>query len=149
MNPPKHLVVATDFSDTANHAVEYAVNLAKSVGAKITVAHVYELPTYTYPDALVPASPEMTREIEEAARNSTEAACARYASSGVPMEAVVREGKAWREIEHVALERSADLIVIGTRGRGAMARALLGSVAEKVVGTSSLPVVVIPAKKAS
>jgi len=146
MNPPKHLVVGTDFSDSASHALDYAVTFAKSAGAKITLVHVYELPTYTYPDALVPASPEMTREIEEAARKSTDAACARYAGSGVPMEAVVREGKAWREIEHVALERSADLIVIGTRGRGAMARALLGSVAEKVVGTSSIPVVVIPSK---
>ena len=56
------------------------------------------------------------------------------------MDGVLREGIAWEEINKVAEELQVDLVVIGTHGRKGLARALLGSVAEKVVRTSHRPV---------
>ncbi len=62
---------------------------------------------------------------------------------GVPLEVVLREGVAFEEINSLAESTRADLVVIGTHGRRGLARALLGSVAEKVIRTSSKPVVTI------
>jgi nucleotide-binding universal stress UspA family protein len=59
------------------------------------------------------------------------------------MTAVLREGVAWEEVNSVAKEIDANLIVIGTHGRRGLARALLGSVAENVIRTSTVPVLVI------
>jgi nucleotide-binding universal stress UspA family protein len=56
---------------------------------------------------------------------------------------VVRQGSAWREIDDVAREMRADLIVLGTHGRRGVARVILGSVAEKVVRTSPVPVLTV------
>lgn len=61
------------------------------------------------------------------------------------MQAVLRNGVAWEEIAAVAKESQADLIVIGTRGRRGLARALLGSVAESVIRTSDVPVLTLHA----
>jgi nucleotide-binding universal stress UspA family protein len=147
MNPPKQIIVATDFSATAEAALEYAATFAKSIGAKIALVHVYQIPNYSYPDVLVPTPPEVAREIEDAARTATIAARERYASSGVDIEPVVLQGRAWQEILRLADERAADLVVVGTHGRSGVSRALLGSVAEKVLRTATRPVLVIPMKK--
>ena len=59
------------------------------------------------------------------------------------MKAILRDGVAWEEVNAVAKEIDANLIVIGTHGRRGLARALLGSVAENVIRTSTIPVLVI------
>jgi nucleotide-binding universal stress UspA family protein len=58
-------------------------------------------------------------------------------------------GAAWDEINAVAAETKADLIVVGTHGRRGLARALLGSTAERVIRTATLPVFVVHAAAAS
>jgi nucleotide-binding universal stress UspA family protein len=55
----------------------------------------------------------------------------------------LREGAAWREIDAFARERQVDLIVVGSHGRRGLPRALLGSVAEKIVRTAACPVLVV------
>jgi len=146
MTPPKNILVATDFSEAANIALEHAMDIARSSGAKLIVVHAYEIPVYPYPDAFVPTPPGLASQIEEAARKALHDLCNRQAARGVSIEPVLCEGRAWREIQRVADERNVDLIVIGTHGRTGVARVMLGSVAEKVVRTSTHPVLVVPSK---
>ncbi|HEY2366326.1 MAG TPA: universal stress protein, partial [Polyangiaceae bacterium] len=61
------------------------------------------------------------------------------------LDTIVRQGVPWEEVRSVAEEVDADMIVIGTHGRKGIARALLGSVAEKILRTSTRPVLTIHA----
>lgn len=150
MQLPKRILVATDFSETADAAFDYAVDLAKQLGAKVVVMHAYELPVYGFPSGALVASVEMATRIMSGAQEALEAACKARASSGVEISQVVRQGVAWEEVHRVADEVNADLIIIGTHGRKGLSRALLGSVAEKIIRTSTRPVLTIhlPAEKA-
>ncbi len=138
----RHLLVAHDFSETAQHALSLALDLAESLGAKVTVMHAFELPVYGFPEGPAMTS-DFAGEIERAARVALQGVVARARRKGVEMDAVLRQGAAWSEIDEVAKESGVDIIVIGTRGRRGIARALLGSVAEKVVRTAPCPVLTV------
>jgi nucleotide-binding universal stress UspA family protein len=142
MATAKHILVAHDFSDTAEGALHYAVDLAEKLGAALTIVHAYEVPIYGFPEgpALVP---EMAAQLEQASRTALEAVVKRAARQGLKLDARLRQGPAWSEINATAKEVGADLIVLGTHGRKGVARALLGSVAEKVVRTAPLPVLTV------
>jgi nucleotide-binding universal stress UspA family protein len=143
----RHVLVAHDFSETAQHALSLALDLAESLGAKVTVVHVYELPVYGFPEGPAMTS-DFAGEIETAARDVLKGVVARARRKTVDIDAVLRQGAAWSEIDETAKEVGADLIVIGTRGRRGIARALLGSVAEKVVRTAPCPVLTVHAPDA-
>ena len=146
---PKRILVATDFSDTSDHALDYAIELAKSLGADVTVMHAYELPVYGFPDGAMIATVEMATRLMNAAQDALGKTCEARAGRGVKLARVLRQGVAWEEIHSVAEEIGADLIVVGTRGRKGLAHALLGSVAEKVIRTATRPVLTIHAAPAS
>lgn len=142
MAVPKHILVPVDFSVLASQAVDYAIELAKALGAKITLLHAYEPPAIGYPDAA-----GLALEVTEACRRSAEAAleteARERAASGVLLGHELRQGAAWVEIVEAAKERGADLIVMGTHGRGGLSHLLLGSVAERVVRSSPIPVLTV------
>jgi len=146
---PKIILVATDFSETSDKALDYAIDFAKTVGATVTVVHafqtpLYQLPVYGVPD---PAALMATQDLSKSLRTASEEALARTCESrgdrGVKITSVLREGPAWEQINEVATEVGAGMIVIGTHGRKGLAHALLGSVSEKVVRTATLPVLTI------
>ena len=147
MPNPKRILVVTDFSACADAALAYAVELAKALGSKVMLLHTYELPVYDYPTAMVVATPQMVDAILSAADEALAACCDAHAESHVEITKVLRQGVAWDEINRVAQEVSADLIVVGTHGRQGIKRAVLGSVAEKVVRTSTKPVLTVHAAK--
>lgn len=82
-------------------------------------------------------------EIERAAASSLEDIKARLIHANTAVALSLRRGVPWVEITSAAAETKADLIVMGTHGRRGMARALLGSVAEKVVRTAPCPVLTV------
>jgi nucleotide-binding universal stress UspA family protein len=143
MSLPKRILVATDFSETSDSALDYAIDFAKAVGAKITVAHVYELPIYGFPNGAMVATAEVATQIMTAAQEAMKATGAARAGSGVELTPLVRQGNTSAEVRAIAEEVGADLIIIGTHGRSGLSHALLGSVAEKIVRTSTLPVLTI------
>jgi nucleotide-binding universal stress UspA family protein len=143
MTLPKRILVATDFSETSDAALDYAIALAKELGAKVTLAHVYDLPVYGFPNGAMVASAEMATAIMTGAQEGVAAACAKRSGAGVPLDAVVRQGQAFEEVHRIAEEVGADLIVIGTHGRKGLSHALLGSVAEKIIRTATRPVLTI------
>jgi nucleotide-binding universal stress UspA family protein len=147
MSPPsdiKHILVPHDFSDTAEHALAFALNLAEKLGSRVTVLHVSDVPGYAFPEG--PAlTVQMIGEVERAARVALDGVVERARRPGVPLDAQLRQGSPWREIEAAAREMKTDLIAIGTHGRRGLARALLGSVAEKVVRTAPCAVLTVHA----
>jgi nucleotide-binding universal stress UspA family protein len=143
MDLPKRILAAVDFSDTSERALEYAIAFAKVLGAKITVAHVYELPIYGFPSGAMVATAEVATQIMTGAQTATAEICKAHAKDGVELTPVVRRGITWQEIHRIAEEVSADLIIVGTHGRTGIAHALLGSVAEKIIRTATRPVLTV------
>jgi nucleotide-binding universal stress UspA family protein len=139
----RRVLVPVDFTETSDRALEYALELARKFEAKITVMHAYQIPVYGFPDATYITAAEVAGQISIAAQARLDAILEAQKTSGVEMTAILRDGVAWEEINRVADEVKADLIIIGTHGRRGLARALLGSVAENVIRTSTMPVLVI------
>lgn len=139
----KRILVPTDFTETSDHAIDWALDLAGKVGAAVTVMHGYELPIIGFPDGAIIATPSVASHIADASQAALDAAVKSLAARGFVVESLLREGVIWEEINAVAELIHADLIVIGTHGRKGLARALLGSVAENVIRTATRPVVSI------
>jgi nucleotide-binding universal stress UspA family protein len=145
-SPPniEHIVVAHDFSETTDAALAYATTIAAKFAARITLMHAYQRPADGYPEGLVDDF-DFSSRIESAAAKALEGVAARARSNAIPIAVVLRKGTPWIEIVTVAEQTKADLIVMGTHGRRGVSRALLGSVAEKVVRTASCPVLTVHA----
>jgi nucleotide-binding universal stress UspA family protein len=137
----KHILVPYDFGDTAQHALDFALGIAAPLGARVTLVFAYDVLAYGFPEA--PAMQADTAQIEHAARAALESAAVRARRPGVEVGLMLRKGTPWSEINATAEEMKADLIVMGTHGRRGIARALLGSVAEKVVRTAPCPVLIV------
>ncbi len=148
MHAPKQIVVASDLTETSDSALDYAIDLAKVLGAKVTLVHAYEVPMYGFPDGVMVAPTDFATRTKDAARESAHAMCSSHQKEGVELTSVVREGAPWEQVNKVADEMAADLIVVGTHGRKGLSHALLGSVAEKIIRASKLPVLTVhaPAK---
>ena len=139
MNPPTHILVATDFSEGADAAFDYAVVLARALEARVTVLHVYELHTFAY-DVAFPA--DLEHDLRDAAIRAMRILLESRPGPGIPLASLVKKGD-WRVIDSTAEEIGADWIVVGTHGRHGLARAMLGSVAERIVRTSTRPVLTV------
>jgi nucleotide-binding universal stress UspA family protein len=143
------ILVPTDYSPTSDAALAYAMDLAAALGASVHVLHSYETPVYGPPEATFVATPETMSAIRDAAKKGIDAAVAKHQGRGVALEGHLAEGRASEVILATAAQVGADLIVIGTHGRRGIARALLGSVTEKVVRTSPVPVLTVHGGEAS
>jgi nucleotide-binding universal stress UspA family protein len=143
--PFRRILVPIDFTEVSSHALDWAIELAASVGASVTVLHSSAIPVVGFPDGALIPTPQVATGMSEAAGSALEAAVAGRRGGPVPLETMLREGEAWEEIVNAADEIDADLIVVGTHGRHGLARALLGSVAEHVVRTSHRPVLTLSA----
>ena len=140
----RNVLVPVDFGEVADHALSYAIDLAKGTGATVHVLHVYTIPVYgVVPDGGFVTSPETAVKLSEAAQHGLNRLIDAHKAEGVTLNALLREGTAAAEIVEVAKEVSADLVVIGTHGRRGIAHALLGSTAEKVVRACAAPVLTL------
>lgn len=137
----KRILVPTDFGEPAAKALDIAVDLAKKYGATITLAHIYEIPVYPYPGTVVEI--DLVTPVREAAQKQLTSAFEALKKRGVEARSELLFGVPWREIVDIADHRKADLIVMGTQGRRGVMRALMGSVAEKVVRLSPVPVLTV------
>ena len=142
----KQILVATDFSEPSEVAVNYGRDLARSYGATLHVVHVVEN-MYAYYGAEVGfAAADVERNIEAAVRRDLDATIARVGGDAVDVRAVVTHGgNVAHAITEYAREHAVDLIIVGTHGRGAVSRFLMGSVAERVVSSAPCPVLTVRA----
>jgi universal stress protein A len=142
MKPIQRILCPVDFSDTSNHAVKYALGLAEPLGAEVHLLHVYQLPMYTMPDGALLAGPQTATRVMESAQQALNELAASLGGDP-PLQKHLTEGVPHAEVERVANDIGADLIVMGTHGRTGLGHLLLGSVAERVVRTASVPVLTV------
>lgn len=144
----KTILVPHDFSDPANHALVIARDEAKAHGAKILILHVVDLPSQFNPETvIVPDSTGAPMNVKDYAVRQSEAHLAELtaglAEEGAQATGFIRVGNPVDEIARFVDENGVDLIVMGTHGRSGLAHLLVGSVAERVVRTSKVPVLTI------
>jgi nucleotide-binding universal stress UspA family protein len=134
----KTILLATDFSDASNLALEYARVLAARFGATLHVLHVVQTPMPLGTEMYVPEVMTVAERAMEDAQQHLAAVVRPI--HGLEVIGQVLVGLAPKQIVEYAADHDVDLIVIGTRGRGALAHLLMGSVAERVVRTAPCPV---------
>jgi nucleotide-binding universal stress UspA family protein len=138
------IVVPTDFSDCAREAWEVAKRLSAAAGGELILCHVFPEPL-RYGQGVYAGDP--ASDVQQSARRWVKAALddlvEEARAKGLEARACLRHGVAYGEIVALALDERADLIVIGTHGRGGMSRILLGSVADRVVRLAPCPVLTV------
>jgi nucleotide-binding universal stress UspA family protein len=136
VNAIEHVLVATDFGSSSLRAVRFAAELSAQLRARLSVIHV--IPEST---PVVPV--EGQDERERAIRHELDRFLESLEKTELPCEGVVRFGDPACEVVGFAGESTCDLIVVGTHGRAGLSRFLLGSVAERILRSSSVPVLVV------
>src|SRR5207247_10379402 len=133
--------VPTDFSESARHAFTYGCSFAREYEAELLLLHVVENLTVGYASDLFPVPmAEVFDEISGYARAELAKLGAQATEQGVGARELVVQGKPSAEIVRVAREETADMIVLGTHGKGMLDKALFGSTAERVIRKAPCPV---------
>ena len=135
----KNILFATDFSKAADAAVPIAIDIAQRYGAKVYGVHVNRFDDYTAaaPNAWAAMAEAAERENkEDAGRLNEQLQC-------IDHEVVVGGGKTCEVISDLIEQKEIDLVVLGTRGRTGLGKALLGSVAEQILRQSPCPVLTV------
>ena len=147
----RRVVLAVDGSPHSRRAAAFAARLAPPPGGRVTVVSVVE-PVRPPSMALLPRSirgriageaAELERARLDAARRCAEAAARTMEKGGWRAQASVRTGVPLAELLEAVNEARADLLVLGARGTGGLARVLLGSVAEGALRLAPVPVLVV------
>lgn len=136
----KHILCPIDFSDISNHAFLTAQNLAERFGSDMHVIHVFQLPASSFPEGVYSAPDDEEARIKHQLSNRLNEFVKSNSTSNVNITTGLYEGIPHIEIIRSANENNADLIVMGSHGRTGLTHALIGSVAERVIRTSSIPV---------
>lgn len=132
---PKHvsitkILITTDFSSVSDHALDFAIALARRYDARIYLAHVIT------PDPFQFAEPQLAQATYEKVRQAAEEGITDILISGklrgVPHEVLMEEGNVWPTVEALIKKHEIDLVVTGTHGRGKVQKVLIGSVAEEI-----------------
>jgi nucleotide-binding universal stress UspA family protein len=147
----KEIVVAIDGSEGSEAAIKEAIQLASAVGAQLTFAYVRKPPSSLLGSPYYEC--HLARDLGWA-RAQVDAALKRAREARLEARGEVLEGNPVDEILSFADNSRADLIVMGSRGHGALAGALLGSVSSGVVQHANVPVLVAkqtapPARRAA
>ncbi|MFL5248297.1 MAG: universal stress protein [Myxococcales bacterium] len=135
----KAILVGVDGSPEAKSAAEFAATLAQSIGARLVLAFcvaplaaVDAQSLGAYLEAETAFGRQVLREME-----------ARCARPGLAIEPLLVDGDPSGRLASLALEQGVDIVAVGHRGRGAVRRALLGSVADRLTQISPKPVLVV------
>jgi len=140
----RNILVPTDFSDCASTALEYAKALAAQFGSRVHLLHVIATPqlvsgpegvAFVWPTFLPDLEKGAHDELERLAKTVTTAGASTAVAVGIPVDGI---------LDYVAAN-DVDLVVMGTHGRGMMGHLLLGSVAERVIRRSPVPVLTLHA----
>ncbi len=141
----KKLLIATDGSEYTKKAIDYGIDLAINTEAKLQAIYVVDTGAYR---SIPLSAPEeyafslLRKEGDMAIKYVADTA----EIAGLEVEGIIAEGHPAEEIIKYAEKNSIDIIVIGTLGKSGLDRFLLGSVADKVIRNSKIPVIVVPVK---
>lgn len=137
------ILVPVDFSQGSERAVRQAEQLAVALGAPIELFHAYQLPVFALPDSSVTVSPTYIADLTDRAQKELDRHRDALRERGVVASAKLLEGNPADAIVERANAIGARMIVLGTHGRSGFRRFLLGSTAERVVRTATVPVLTV------
>jgi nucleotide-binding universal stress UspA family protein len=144
----RHILIPTDGSELAEHAVTNGLSLAKSVGAKVSVI-IVEAPfdVYSVPESRVQQMSEaFAKHAEQIKKHATSVlnhAAAAAKSAGVSCDTIqVEHEQPYQAIIAAAKDKGCDLIMMASHGRSGLSAVLLGSVTNKVLTHTKTPVLV-------
>lgn len=143
----KTILIPTDFSKNADNACKYAIEIAKATKAKIILMHTFETPVL-YSDI-----PLMTVQMDYAyMHNAAVKELKKYnekiskLTTGLKIDLIVQQGLASSRIREIALEKKADMIVMGATGKGALERMMMGSNTSRLIRKAPCLLLAIPPK---
>jgi nucleotide-binding universal stress UspA family protein len=137
----RKIIVPSDFTVFSDHALEYAVVIAKRFRASLLIMHVIEPFTYSVTDMMQVVDHYVP--LKTIAQPMLENLQNRASKVGVKSSNFVTKGTPYLEIIKKARKEGADLIVMGTHGRTGAKHLLMGSVAERVVRMAPCPVLTL------
>ena len=142
------LLVPVDFSDPSVTSVKYAARLARDLSAEVILLYVVE--PMMYPSGMGEVVDldyiSLENELEENGRMTLQKFIEEQLSDTKNPRYVIRKGNAHKEIVNAADDEGCSMVIIATHGYSGFKHLMLGSVAEKVVRTSSVPVLTLPHK---
>jgi nucleotide-binding universal stress UspA family protein len=139
------IVVPTDFSPASESALRTALDLAVQLGGHVHVLHVWQLPVYSVPETYFLLGEEATALLVEGLEASLAQLVAEHTTrEGVTVRTHLVQGSPEHEIHRLVTQIDAQMITMGTHGRHGLSHLVLGSVAEKVIRSARVPVVVVP-----
>ncbi len=142
----RSILLPTDFSECAGHALPAAASLARMWGARLICLHVIEpiVPIVGWTPIAEPLPvADISEQFADSAARELPKVAQREECVGLDVEDVITRGEAASEIVRIAKERAVDLIVISSHGRTGIDRMLFGSTAEAVVRYAHCPVLVV------
>lgn len=139
------LLVPVDFEEASREALRTAQEIAPKLGLSVVLLHVYTVPVFVYPGFEAIAAPGLPEELASAARQALD----QLAESSGKLRSILRAGEPAAEIKRVIDEIRPSMVIMGTHGRRGVAHLLLGSVAEKVIRASDVPVLTVHARASS
>jgi nucleotide-binding universal stress UspA family protein len=134
----RQVLIGTDFSETSEGALRWGLDIARAHGAGVALVHALRLPSLATP--YVPIPPDIDVELERKAIDRLAEIARRLSNGGLEIDTEIRHDEPAAALRDAATERNADLMVIGTRGQSRLEHLLLGSVAERVIAVSPVPV---------
>src|SRR5215472_8728200 len=144
---PTKILVATDFSEISDRALDYAIALARRYDARIYLAHIIT------PDPFQFAEPQLAQATYEKVRHAAEEGVTDILISGklrgIPHEVLLEEGNVWPTLENLIRKNEIDLVITGTHGRGKVQKILIGSVAEEIFRKADCAVLTVGPKARS
>lgn len=138
----RNIVIATDGSENTQRAISYGIELAKLSGATVHALHVVDISS-TVSNNWTVGKKTISEMMKSEGENILSEVKKIGKDSGVEVKEVLLEGHPVKEIIYFAKNNNIDLIVMGTLGKSGLDRLLIGSVAEKVVRGSKVPVMVV------
>jgi nucleotide-binding universal stress UspA family protein len=142
MSIVKNILVPTDFSEHAQHAMEVAVDLSLAHHAGLTLLHVHESTPFELPQGYVMNMPsQLGRIYDELNQRLSELERVVRARGAVRVESRVLHGSIVDEIVNFA--GGFDFVVLGTHGRTALRQLVIGSVAQRVLERATCPVILV------
>lgn len=143
------ILVPVDYSEHSRTVLNFALSLGPPLAGEVTIAHVWETQTQVPERTEVTMPDGTTRKLTELIHDQAEQAMAVFMSTvrvppGASVGTCVLSGAAAASIVREAVRGHFDIIIIGTQGRTGAGRLVLGSVAERVIRTSPIPVLTVP-----
>ncbi len=143
--PLKRILYATDLSEGSRAGMEFSLRLARGLDGRLTVAHVVQAldPVHQGAETLA-YLPEYLTQIQAQAEERLNRMVGLISDGRVPVTTALADGIPYVEINKLAHDCGADLIVINLQSKGRLERAILGSTAERVIRTAAVPVLSLP-----